>query len=126
MLQRRGKAELGLDPDGIFVVRVDARASVEVEDVRDWISAQLSAVPGRAPVLIDSRHILGMSRAAQETTADPRLVGRTACVAVLVGDAVSVVVGNFFLLFARPPYPTRLFNDEALARTWCSTFLEQG
>jgi hypothetical protein len=38
--------------------------------------------------------------------------------AVLVGDPLSRMLGNFFLRVSRPAYPTRIFTDEAAARRW--------
>jgi hypothetical protein len=116
---RVGRAMCGVDEDGIYVVRVDEDIDVAVRDVSMWIEDQLARVPGAVPVLIDATRLRSMSRAAQEVTVDRRLIGRSACVAILTASPVSVVVANFFLIFARPPYPAKLFSDEAKARAWC-------
>lgn len=116
---RVGRALCGVDGDGIYVVRIDDDVDVQASDVAQWIEHQLAHVAGRVAVLIDSTRIRSMSRAAQEVTVDRRLVGRTACVAVVTASPVSVVVANFFLIFARPPYAAKLFSSESKARAWC-------
>lgn len=115
--QRLRGAELSFD-GGIFRVVIDEGAVVAAEDVRAWIDAQLRTVPGCVPVLVDTTRIRAMTREAQEATVTKDLVGRTSRVAVLVGSPVSVMIGNFFLILARPSYPARLFTSEAEARAW--------
>lgn len=110
-------AEVSFD-GRLFKVVIDAGHDVDVEDTRAWMAAQLRLAPGCVPVLIDTRALRSMTRSAQEATTNGTLVGRTARVAVLVGSPVSVMIGNFFLIFAKPPYPSRLFTSELEALAW--------
>ena len=48
---------------------------------------------------------------------------QTCGVALIVGSAVSRVIGNFFIGLNKPPYPTRLFTDEAEAIAWLQKLL---
>lgn len=124
-LVRCGRALVGVDADGIFVVRCDEDIEVGVEDVARWIAFQLESAPGCVPVLIDARDIRSMTRAAQHETTVPALRDRTACVAILTESPVSVMVANFFMIFARPPYPAKLFTSEIAARAWCRSVVNQ-
>ncbi len=44
-------------------------------------------------------------------------------VALIVATPLSRMSGNFFLSVAQPDLPTRLFDDEASAVAWLSSFV---
>jgi hypothetical protein len=44
-------------------------------------------------------------------------------VALVVSTPLSRVVGNLFLTVMRPPFPVRLFDNEASALTWLEGFV---
>jgi hypothetical protein len=62
--------------------------------------------------------MLSSDRGAREVGAGPEVMAITSHMAVLVGNPMSRIIGNFFLRVTRPAYPTRLFTDEASARRW--------
>lgn len=41
--------------------------------------------------------------------------------ALLVGSGISKMVGNLFLTFSRPLFPTKIFTNEAKALEWLQT-----
>lgn len=111
-------ADLTLEDDGTIVVRVKdvdmtaERMSAILDERRAAFGAHC------VPLLIDARRVRSMTREAQELTARPDSKEYTACLALLVDSAVSVVLVNFFMVFVRPPYPTRMFRSEDAARAW--------
>lgn len=111
-------AEVELEPSGLVCVRVREGAELGVEEMREIRAAHesLTSVPG--PVLIDLRLVRSMSREAQSYAARPDLAPRIERGAILLGNPVSVLLGNFFLFISRPAVPTRLFRSEDVARAW--------
>lgn len=110
-------AEITLERDGTVVIRVK-HVDMTREVMADVLAGRFTLGRVRAPVLVDARRVRSMTREAQELSAGPDTLPYTDCIALLVASAVSVVLGNFFLVFVRPPFPTRMFRDEAEARAW--------
>ena len=111
-------AEIEEEPGGLVVVRIKPGVDLVLERMREILDARFALVPRPAPVLVDARHCRSMSREAQELSAGAEASPYTARLAILMDGPVSVVLGNFFMVFVKPPYPTRLFRDETAAREW--------
>lgn len=119
------KGRVVREDDGVVAIRWDADVDVEERDIAGVLDAELSLLQEeRGRVLVDSRPVRSMTRAAQRLTTEHAIARRTAAVAILVDGPVSRMLGNFFLSVGRPAYPTRLFADEAGARAWLETFRE--
>lgn len=110
-------ADLTLDDDGIVVIQVRP-VDVTVDQMRAVLGAQIELCPRPARVLVDARAVRSMSREAQELTAAPGMAPYTEALAILAASPVSVLLANFFVALVKPPFPTKLFRDEALARAW--------
>jgi len=105
--------------DGVIAVLWDPGVVVEVADIETVLEAELSLLgTDDAIVMVDSREVRSMTRAAQRLTAQHPIAERTLALAILIAGPVSRMLGNFFLNVSRPSYPTRLFTDEELARAW--------
>jgi len=110
-------ADITLEEDGTVVVRVKP-VDMTREMMAEVLEAQFALGKVRAPVLVDARRVKSMSRAAQELSAAPETIPYTDCIALLIANSVTVVLANFFVVFVRPPYPTKMFRSEAAARAW--------
>lgn len=110
-------ADIEVEPDGTVIIRVKP-VNMSVDLMRGVLDARFSLGLRRAPVLVDTRRVLSMSREAQQLSAKPGVREYTACLALVVESALSVMLANMFIAFARPPYPTRMFRDEVAARGW--------
>ena len=104
--------------DGVVEIRFHKGMRIGIEEIEELLEAQLSMTPAMASVLVDARNVVSMTREAQERTADNPVNDRTAATAILVGNPVSALLGNFFIRFGRPPYPARVFRKEEEARAW--------
>jgi len=115
----RERAQVFLDPRGIFRIIHPPGARVELEDVL-WIRARHQQAAGsrKIPVLVDARSIRAMSLTARRAAAGAEIARVTSRCVILVGGPVSALIGNFFMKVARPPYPTRLFTDVEAAEAW--------
>jgi hypothetical protein len=110
--------------DGHLVeITIREDAIVDVPEMDEILAAQVALAKERpVHVLVDSRNVRSMTRAAQERIAKTANQRNSRAVAILTGSPVSVLLGNFFLRLGMPVYPTRLFRDEASARKWLHTY----
>ncbi len=115
-------ARIEVEADGVVVIHVKAGVDLKEEHMREILAARFTLVPRAAAVLVDARYVRSMTRASMELSANPDVRPFTARLGVLVESPVSVVLTNFFMVFIRPPYPTRLFRDESAARSWLRLF----
>jgi hypothetical protein len=79
---------------------------------------------GRPPILVDLRNIKSTTRDARKLYGSGEFAACVCAAALVVGSAVSRVIGNFYLGLNKSEYPTRLFSEESEALDWLRTFLE--
>ncbi len=104
----------GLIFDVITVARVEVR---HVEAIHRGTFA-LQGDAGSMPMLVDIRNVRWASAEARALGSKEAMDFRTTALAMLVGSAVSRMVGSLFLRMSPPPFPTRLFDDRDEALTW--------
>ena len=108
-------ARIILDPGRhLFHLTVTPGAEVELADAEE----NLAHIPneGRWGVLVDSRGLKSMSAAARRRYGVH--TGGAVALAIVIDSPVSRIIGNFFLRFNSPAYPSRLFTDIDAARAW--------
>lgn len=111
-----------LRPDGIVQLAWIPRAEMTLEDAVAATEAMFRLTGGRrSPLLVDTRDIGQMDRAARLEFA--RRGDLVAAVVLVVGTPLSRMLGNFFIAVSKPMAPTRLFDDEAAAIAWLLTFV---
>lgn len=93
-------------------------ADVTADDMRAFLAARMQLAPHRVCVLIDQRNIRSMTREAQEAGKEGADKRPTRGVAILIGSPIAVIIANFFIIFGRPHYPTKLFTTEQAALEW--------
>ncbi|WBM75101.1 STAS/SEC14 domain-containing protein [Saprospira grandis] len=70
--------------------------------------------------ITDIRLLKSASREAREYLRD---YSGAAAAAIIVGGGLSKMLGNMYMSFSKPLYPTRIFRDEKKAIAW---LVEQG
>lgn len=112
-------ATVELEPDGIVVLRFREGVHMDGERTRRVMKVQIAVAGGeKRPTLSDIRAMGGSSVEARREVSGPEMLAVVERMALLVGSPATRMTGNFFLRVTRPPYPTRLFSDEAAARRW--------
>ena len=107
------------EDDGTVVLRFREGCRMTAENTPEVVSAHVAAAAGaKRPTLSDVRGIRAASREARELAAGVEAASVTRCMAILVENPVSRVLGNLFIRVRRPGYPTRMFSDEGSARLW--------
>lgn len=77
------------------------------------------------PVLVDIRCQEGKNanKQTRDYLASPEVANITKAAAVLIGNPITKMIGNIFIKFNKPSFPTQLFTDETKALNWLKTFL---
>jgi hypothetical protein len=116
------KFRMWLRPDGIAVVVWVPRTTALLEDAVACLEATAQVTGGRrCPLLVN---MLDTGPQDRKTRAEwTRRSDLLSAVALVVSTPLSRVVGNLFLSVSRPPFPVRLFDNEASALTWLRDFV---
>lgn len=100
----------------IFVV---GHEPFELSDGEELLSAFAKlGLAEPVAVIADIGNLRSVAVAARRLMASERAAEKISAVALIVGSPVSRAIGNFFIRFNRPPFPARLFDDEASARVF--------
>ncbi|MCH2043519.1 MAG: hypothetical protein MK212_05215 [Saprospiraceae bacterium] len=82
----------------------------------------LNQLVGDAPpplFLADIRKTLTVSKEVRDMLGNHPLAVRVASkVAILINSSVTRILGNLFVRFSKPPYPSKLFTSEDKALEW--------
>jgi hypothetical protein len=115
-------ATVQADADGTVVLAFADGCRLDAANTAPVVQAHLAAAAGeKRPTLADVRGMRSATRESRELAAGPNVAAITARMAIIVGNPVTRLLGNFFLVVTKPKYPTRLFTDEPAARAWLRT-----
>ena len=118
-------ARIWLDEDGIIRVKLAPETEVTLEAMKEMMSLQSEILAGKkAPVLVDMRKFGSSTREARTYTAGEAGQKLYLGAALLIGSSVGRMLGNIFINFSKPRYPTRLFTSEDDALAWLQQFVE--
>ena len=108
--------------DLLSQVLVVANAEIGLAEIEAILAVQDEILEGKAaPSLIDMRQIKSTTREAREYSTGAKY---TPAVALLIASPISRILGNFFINYSQPPYPTRLFTSEDEALDWLKGFVD--
>ena len=118
-------ARIGLNGEGLLVVRVNAGAAQSLDDAKENLAAAVSQTAGqRRPLLIDIRSAKPLDADARHHYSGQTLVDSFSALALLVeASPFGRMMGNVYLRIARPGIPTQLFGEEPQALKWLTNYL---
>ena len=121
-------ADLWMDSQQIIHIRFKESQRHGLAEAVEIVRAHNQLAGGtRTPVLADLRSVkLGANREARSHYASDESAEFKSGMAMLVSSSMQRMVGNIFLKLNRPPYPTRLFREEATALQWLKQLSEDG
>ncbi len=115
------KFRMSLRPDGIVAIAFAPQVGTDLADARAAVEAMIQLTGGRrSPLLVDMHAAGPQDRSARSEFA--RRGDVVSAVALIVDTPLSRMLGTFFLSVNKPPFPTRLFDDEASAVAWLQAF----
>jgi hypothetical protein len=114
-------ATLTIHDDGLMHFVYGEGVLVDLDAARAVIAGARDALDTIAPhpTLVDLGRVKGVTRDAREFFSSSQENMEIASrVALIAGNPIARVVGNFFLGLNRPPVPVKLFGDVDSARAW--------
>jgi len=116
------KFRMWLRPDGIVQVVWVAGATALLDDAIATVEAVARLTDGRRiPLLVDMRDTGPQDRATRAAWTARNDV--SSAVGLIVGTPLSRMVGNLFIRMNKPPFPVRLFDNEASAVKWLKAYV---
>jgi hypothetical protein len=98
------------------------RTTALLEDATATLEAMAQLTGGRRrPLVVDMRDTGPQARPARLEFA--RRSDLVSAVALVVGTPLSRMAGNLFIRMNKPPFPARLFDNEATAVAWLQGFV---
>ena len=112
--------------NGLIYAKIHAGAEQTLDDAKENLDVATKMAGGKiCPVLIDIRAMKSISSEAREYYAGDKASQVLLACALLIGNPISKLIGNFFLTLHKPRMPTRLFTDEETALEWLEGFLKK-
>jgi hypothetical protein len=119
-------ARIYLGDDGIVridIVLPDAR--ITVTDSQEYSEALARVCQGkRRPILVDMRNVRSSDRASRDFANNDQGPLIISAFALLGNSLVTMMIGNLFVKLTRPPFPTRLFQNEVEVLQWLKQYLD--
>jgi len=113
-------ARIGLNEDGLVIVRIKDGALQSLTDAEENLAASVAETGGkRRPLLVDIRSAQPLEADARHHYSGQTLVERFLALALLIdGSPFGRMMGTVYLRIAQPGIPTQLFSNEAQAVEW--------
>jgi hypothetical protein len=119
-----GAARWWLDPSGV-VCNHSYADHVSAQHIRDGLRAAVELSGGRRiPLVAEAGPFGGSDREARDLLAGPEAAAVYTAMAVVVRSPVARTLMNFFVRFARPPFPVQVFTSPSEAIAWAAGFRE--
>ena len=112
-------AKLAIDEYGILQVVQAPGSEQTFADADETVKASIElAGSKRWPMLVDMSGVKSIDRAARGRYARPDNQESVYALALVVGNPLNRMIGNFFIGLNKAPVPTRLFGSRREARQW--------
>ncbi|MBD3420516.1 MAG: hypothetical protein GF398_10400 [Chitinivibrionales bacterium] len=122
--QETSVSTITLDENGILHQMGKPGATFTLERAREEFEAiRRLAQNRRLPIVVDIHHAGSVTREARRYYAGHEFGECIAAAALLIGNPVSKIIGNFFLGLNKPLFPTKLFTEEQSALNWLQTIV---
>jgi hypothetical protein len=114
------KASIWVGEHGIVHMGKWQNAPINIDDARDIYRARLKlSTPEKAQLLlVDLRSAPKPDREARDFAKSEEVVSITRAMAMVTGNLMSQILGNFFLGFNKGVFPVKLFSNEKKAIEW--------
>ena len=112
-------SKLWIGEHGIIFQDWKPESRIELLDARESLEAIRTLGQGK-PVLVsvDIKNVKSVTREARALGAEEEYYRHVKAVALWTNSQIGRVIGNFFIRFNRPPYPSKIFDTAAEAQQW--------
>ena len=113
-----------LHTDGIVQIDFSPCDRITLEAVQYGNARHRELCPGfKSPVMLTGGKVGNVEYSAQRFASSPEVCDVTAAIAIVTRSFLERHLAKMFLMYHRPPYPTRVFGAEPEARAWLRGFL---
>ncbi|MEO6302581.1 MAG: hypothetical protein ABIP51_05375 [Bacteroidia bacterium] len=120
------KFEITLLEKGIIENHVFPQITIDAPDILEIKKYNLALAQNNPyVVLVTSRHLSGVTKAAMELTARKDFAEQTIGKALLIESTGHKIVGNFYLRVNKPYIKTKIFSDREKAMEWLRGFIKK-
>jgi len=116
-------AKIWLDEDGIVRIKYPDNFHITMEVMESVFEQHLQITTDKRPILADCESVASVDYDAQQFVSNDEPAALTSALAVVVKSAFTRAMGEMFMMFHKPPYPTRMFQNKEDALEWLKTFL---
>jgi hypothetical protein len=118
------KGQVYIDQLGILIQTYEDNAELTFDDACEDFNLYADLCKKvKRPVMVDIRNIKSVERKARAYYASEEATKYLSAAALIIGNPVSRVIGNFYLGLNKTIIPFRLFIDQKDAMKWLKSFL---
>ncbi len=119
-------AQVWLGEDRILRVRYPKNCHLTLELMEEVHRRHVELIREPCPLLVYAESVAAAEYEAQQFASSESVVALVSAMAIIVKSAFTRAMGDLFMRFHKPPYPTKIFRDEASALQWLSQFNDPG
>ena len=116
--------EVWLGDDGIMRVDYSRCQGITLATYKSSYEQRLKISRDRLPVLLVGKRVGFVDHQALRFASSDEVCAITAALGMLAGSFLEKHLGQMFIAYHTPPYPTRMFDSETEALGWLKTFLK--
>jgi len=120
------EARVWLGDDGIVRIRYPQDFNLTLQVMQEVNQRHRQLTTDKRPVLVYAESVASAEYEAQQFASTEQAIELTTCLAIIVKSFFTRAMAELFMKFHKPPYPTRMFNDEQDALVWLESFLPGG
>ena len=114
-----------LREDGLLYSTFISHSDIDLPQVKENMDALWQAgKQEKIPLLGDIREIHSVTKRAR-SYAKEEMPKKFRAIALLVGNPLSRIIGNFVVVFDKPAVPMKMFTSEEFAVGWLKGFLDE-
>jgi len=116
-------ARIWLEEDGIVRIKYPKNFHMTLDAMESVYQQHLQITTDKRPMLVDAASVASSDYDAQQFVSSDKAAALVSALAIVVKSAFTRAMGKVFMMFHKPPYPTRMFYHEEDALEWLKTFL---
>ena len=124
---KTGKGEVRLYDNGILHQTYEEGAELIIEDstgeLEIYANEYCSEI--KRPILVDINNIKTVSKESRDIYSSEETAKYLSAAALLIGNPVSRILGNFYLGINKTVVPLKMFTSAGEAFKWLKTFLPE-
>jgi len=118
------KGKVFINDLGILVQTYHDNASLTINDAREDFQIYKELCKSiKRPVLVDIRNIRSVKRKARMLYSGREAINYLTAAALLIGNPVSRIIGNFYMGLNKTVFPLRLFTNQKDALKWLKSYI---